>query len=1257
VGVRTIAISVDNDPDRIQTREQLGAALNTWRLRNGLTIRELARAADLPTATVGGYLTGRHLPGPSQRAQFAGLFEACGLSDPDELSRWQEALDRVRASTDGRQNRRGPDGAPYPGLRPFGPEDTSLFFGRDVFLAETLARLAALRDSDPGGPRLLFVVGASGSGKSSLLRAGVQPAVSDGALAGGGLDWSVGFMVPGAEPVAALKQVLATTEEPRLLIVDQFEELYTLANDTQATEFVAALADLGPRTLVAAGMRADFFPHAAADPLLVTALQDWQMVVPPLSEAELRAAIVDPAETRRVPVDEALVEVVLAEIAPSNRNALPLLAHALLAAWGHRTRGRLTLQHYRDAGGLGGAVQQSAEQAYGQLQPEQQDLARRLFLRLVTIDDEHVATKRRITPAELPDGDDTVRPVIERFVASRLITIDERRIEISHDALLTAWPRLTGWIAADRAGLLLHRRLTAAANTWRADGADDHLLLRGNLLSDVTEWALEPDHQAAMNTLEAEFLRHSVDAREADQRAARKRLSALRRYVAALLALFLISAGSAGYAFRASIVAAAQRKAANHARDDALSRQVAIESARTRDIDPALAEQLALAAYRISPTVDARSALLDAASGGVVNRVVGPSGPTMLRINPAGTVMAVSDAATGAVALRRYSADRPGEPLGTVPAADPGKLVFALAFNPDGDVLAVGGEAGRVRLYDVHDPAHPALLASPPGDFADAVETLAFSPDGTRLVAGGAKPALRAWSSVDGWRTGGPFTVAGASGTIQALAYSPDGRTLVAAGTTGAAQLWNADRLGDQPTDIPLGAATLNTIAWSPDGRTLVTGAKDGSVVIIDAADRTVRKTLDTGFTSWVNAAAYDAGGDLLAVGGSNNSVALFDARTYTRLRTIANAAQVTSLAYAPDGVLLHVASADGVIRSFPARSRAADAGPGPLFAIVTDRAGDRTAVASTGAGGHVVLLTATGASAVAVPSWFGASAGTVAISPDGRRVVTGNRAGTLLLTGDGAAARLSGATALAESVQFSPDGRLVAAASDDGYVHLWDVSEPAAPRTLPALSLSGEATAVAFSPDGRYLAAAGVDHKVHLWDIRDPRAAQALPSLGGFGNYAWSVAFSPDSRTLVAGGADDTVRRWDVTDARHSRSLGAPLTGPTHYVSGVAFSPDGHTLAASGGDGSVWTWRLTAGLPPATSTTLHAANPGGMTYAIVYSPDGRTLSAAGTSGVTMWSTDERAVAAAVCATGGDGLTASEWSQYVQGGPRLATCP
>ena len=1273
------------DPASITTREELGADLTELRLRAGLTVRQLATGAHLPSATVGGWVTARHLPGPGQREQFRAMLEACRVP-AGEHQGWFDAVARVRRSSDGRATRQsGEAQAPYRGLEPFQPEDAQLFFGRAEFTTQVLVRLARLgqRPPDPRTPRMLFVVGASGSGKSSVLRAGVYPAVADGALLDPeGRAWQARIITPGTNPLDALRDALRAVPEPRLVVIDQFEELFTLTADEEVrAAFVAELTAAGEGTVFVAGMRADFFSAAARDPALVPALQDWQLVVPPLSAAELREVVVGPARARRIAVEPALVEMVIADAFPQGpgalrQNALPLLSHALLAAWQHRRRGPLSLDDYRGTGGIAGAVQKSAEDAFGELDPAGQDVCRRLFLRLIAVDDDLHTTRRRVDRAELDDlADLDVVHVIERFVARRLITVDDQSVEISHEALLSAWPRLAEWIAADHESLRVHRRLTGAANTWQAADFDDQLLLRGSQLATVDEWAADADHAADLNRLERDFVQSSVAARDLRVRADKRRTAQLRAIVAALAVLLVIAIGTTVFAVHASRVADRQRTAANTERDRALSREVAIESQRAAGTDLALAAQLGVTAVRISSTVDARSALLDSVAGGVVSRVVGRSGPTTLARNHAGSVLAISDAATGGVVLHRLDDGRPGPVLATIAPLAGVTQVFAMAFDPSGDQLAVGGAGGAVRLVDVSDPTHPVVEPSLPGRLGKGVEGLAFSASGTELFGAGAAPGLLRWDVADPHR---PRALPAPAGTprhrvVQSITVSPDGTELLAGTGRGAVLSWRTADLAAAPTTLQQGTSAIDFVQYSPDGTHLVLGSKDAHVTLFTVlhGDLKSPRPLKTDFTSWANAASFSPDGAQLALGSADGKVDLVDTDDWIVSRSITNSSQVTALTYDPTGSLLAAASADGTVRVLPVHGAVMSDLGGPVFGISLSGSGTRIAASSTSSSGEVSIWSIdehhiprfAHLGTLDLPASFGTPDGTVALSRDDRLIAAGNADGGVLLdtvAPDGVTAPrpvlLDSGTTTIESIAFDRAGTVLATGADDGQVRLWDVRDPAHPRELPPLATGGEVANVAFSPDGRFVAGASVDHKVHLWSV-STSGARPVAELGGFANYAWSVAFSPDSKTLAGGGADNSIHLWDIHDPSHPRPLGHPFTGPTHYVFSLAFSPDGKTLAAAGGDGSVWTWSIANPAHPVVDTTLRAADPGGGTYTAAFTPDGRYLAAAGTSGsVTFWNTSVAAAIRTVCKLRGTPITRGEWRTNVPGVPYRDPC-
>jgi WD40 repeat protein len=245
----------------------------------------------------------------------------------------------------------------------------------------------------------------------------------------------------------------------------------------------------------------------------------------------------------------------------------------------------------------------------------------------------------------------------------------------------------------------------------------------------------------------------------------------------------------------------------------------------------------------------------------------------------------------------------------------------------------------------------------------------------------------------------------------------------------------------------------------------------------------------------------------------------------------------------------------------------------------------------------------------------------------------------------------LTGAHPAIEQVNFSPNGRLMSVGDDAGQVHLYDISDPAAPRLLSVIDRSGASQnvlGVSYSPNGRLLAIGCADHKVWLWDISDPRDPRRLAVLGGFHSSVYTTFISPDGRTLIAGGSDDTIRLWDITSPAHARPLGGPLTGPTSNVYQVGISPDGHTLAGATTGGQVWLWSIADRPHPTLIGTLQAAQ--GVLYDLTFSPDDQTLVVgSSTQTMTFWHYHPRQVINRICNLAGSPITRAEWAQYIPG--------
>ena len=1120
---------------------------------------------------------------------------------------------------------------PYQGLAAFRPEEAERFFGREQLTAELIAR-AGEQLARPG---LLMVLGPSGSGKSSLLRAGLLPAVAAGALpARESWAWPRDLMTPGRRPlmelatriaslagvpagaleadlridpariISAIRQALLTNArrranvphltpaadlvlvdldigqqaeepdtssltaergaaaEPRLvLIVDQFEEVFTQCPDEQERRtFIKALcaaagmaapgiATGGPvrghvdareaPAIVVIGIRADFYARSSAYPELVPHLQDHQVLVGPLDEAGLREAIEKPAATAGLVADAALVEVLLADLGlhahgdatpPSTAGdslagagitgwdsyaagRLALLSYALQQTWRNREGRRLTVAGYRAAGGIDGAVAQAADNLYDRLDPAGQDTVQRVLLRLVTLGEGTPDTRRQVDLAELTNSEDSpeaalTSAVLADLIDARLVTAHADTVEITHETLLTAWPRLRRWLTEDRVGIRIHRDLTDAARDWHHEGRDSSRLLRGTRLAVARDWAAH--HGQDLNAEERAFLAAS----QHDQvRTTRRRRAA----VAALAALTVLSLTAAGMAIW-------QSGDALKARNLAIANQVGAEAGQLTATDQSLAAQLNLVANQMNPTLDNKTRLLDTTTTPLGQPLTGPAGN-----------------------------------------------VDSVAFSPDGRTLAAASWDSKVWLWNMTDPAHPARLGQPLTGPEYLVSSVAFSPDGRTLAAASWDSKVWLWNMTDPAhpvRLGQPLTGPANSVNVNSVAFSPDGRTL-AAGTDdgvtasgeGKVWLWNMTdpahpvRLG-QPLTGPADSVNVNSVAFSPDGRTLAAGTDDDKVWLWNVADPAHPARLGqplTGPADSVGSVTFSPNGRTLAAASNDGAVWLWNVADPAHPARLGqpltgSADSVGSVAFSPDGRTLAAASSDDKVW---------------LWNVADPAHPARLGQPLTGSTGYV---------------------DSVAFSPDGRTIAAGSADHSVRLWKLPSNV-LTGPAHSVSSVAFSPDGRTLAAGTYEDTVWLWNMADPAHPARLgqPLTGPASLVNSVAFSPDGRTLAGASWDGKVWLWNVADPAHPARLGQLlTGRQSFVDSVAFSPDGRTLAAGTYEDTVWLWNMTDPAHPARLGQPLTGPASFVNSVAFSPDGRTLAAGTYEDTVWLWNMTDPAHPA---------------------------------------------------------------------------
>jgi WD40 repeat protein len=1191
----------------------------------------------------------------------------------------------------------GDDVCPYQGLAPFEAERTELFFGRARTTRGLLERLGPRLE---GGGSILLVSGASGVGKSSLFRAGLLPALAKGLLpVTGSRHWPRLLITPTSRPLRALaeswteayggrvetvherlrddpQQAVSGSAGRFVLVVDQFEELFTLVTDEQERQaFVRALDAMArkpPGAAVIIGLRADYWDRCAAYPQFAVAIQDGQVIVEPMTEPDLRLAITGPAAAAGLEIEPGLVETVLDELrverAAGDRyeaGALPLLSQALRNTWDKRENGRLTIRGYEESGRVRDSVRRTADEVLHRLPAEDRKTAFKLFRRMTLITAGGRVARRRATLAEIHAAASArsaerrarVDALLSAFADQRLLTLYEDTVEIAHDALLTAWPTLRQWLEPDLAAQAVYDRLIEDAGQWAEHHRDPAFLYRGARLLSVQDtrprWDRDPDSFPPPGPTVEGFVAAST---RAARRAARRR-GLVMAGLAVLSVLALIAAGAA-------IDAASD---ADHQRGLAVSRQLAAQSEVVGD--PVLSALLAVAAWRIAPTAEAHHRMLAAAVSTGHGVLIGHRQPVgALTFSPDGSIIAtgsrdgtvrlwdaaarrqlgapivpprhecvtsggvkvafspdgrvLASACLGTVRFWDVSTRQQlGAPLGARPGD--GDLVSAIAYGPDGMTLAIGSLRGTVRLWDVaaRRPRGNAMGRPGGSDGQNAVNAVVFGPDGKRLATAGADDTARLWNTATYRQIGAPFT--GHTDDVRDVAFSPDGTALATASTDGTARLWDlaTHRQSGAALKEPAGKAGFYGIAFSPDGTRIATAGGDGSTRLWDVASRRQAGAALAHNRFMVRRVAFSPDGRLLAVGGEDGAVRLWDPVTHQQTGGAIPALSVIALS--PDGRTL---AAGGPSRDDPATR---------LWDVATQRPVGRPLEPTDGP-----------------PPGDGAFVHDIRFDPDGRTLMTAGPDGVRMW--DAAGRRQIGSPVYAErgtgAVQLSPDGRFLAV-QHAGSILFWEV---AGRREIgPRIRIPGHTeviSAMAISPDGATLATAGYERRVRVFDVATRRQIGApLPvATNGFFD---DLAFSPDGSTLAVTAEDPTVRLWDLAGRR---PVGAALTGHTSGITAIAFSPDGKALVTGSADDTVRLWDLQTHRQIGTPLTGHTRAVTGISY----SRDGATVATVSDDGTArLWSvalpTDP---VAAACTKAGRSLTRAEWERYAPQEKFRRTC-
>jgi WD40 repeat protein/serine/threonine protein kinase/DNA-binding SARP family transcriptional activator len=1192
---------------------------------------------------------------------------------------------------------------PYLGLRPFQEADAANFFGRDA-LIHTLVKW--LQDS-----RFLAIIGPSGGGKSSVVRAGLIPALRNGALPGS-QNWFITQMTPGDQPLEeleaallrvavnpppsllaqlqadtrgllrAVKRALPVDDSQLLLVIDQFEELFAQTDDEAMRalfldSLTTAVSDPGSRLRLVITLRADFYDRPLQYGDFGRLLRTHQETVLPLSAEELAAAITKPAESVGLAMESGLAAAMISDL-HRQPGALPLLQYTLRELVEQRRSRTLTRADYADMGGIAGALSRRAEALFADLDETGQDAARQLFLRLVALGDNEALTRRRTTYAELLEltpARDTATNVIEQYGRYSLLTFDHDHatraptVEMAHEALLQAWPRLHQWLDEGRADLHQQRLLANATAEWQLAERDAGFLLRGTRLDQFADWAGRT--HLAIASAERAFLEASLAARRKRQAAEaarqaheaaleRRSRQRLRVLVGVLLVATAVAVGLTIYAFIQNRIAQAEAR-------QATARELAAAAVSNLDVDPersvllamhAISETLAAGEKAVPEAIDAlhQSIVLlrgwytlpgtgsPACSGEIwcSDVAYSPDGALLVTTGLDGSA-AVWDAETGAPLLTLTGHDGP---------------VIGVAFHPQGSHVATAGADGTAAIWPVAEllAAGETTSATPTVTFnghEGNVVDVAFSADGALLATASRDDTARVWDTATGETI---LTLTGHENSVRDAVFTADGDFLVTGSSDATMRIWDLTT-GETVAVLTGHERNVYDVALSPEEALLASASSDSTVklwnlswdgeTVVTGEPTTIVAGDHGGFVYGV---AFDGDGRWLATGGSDAKVRVWDVMSGEQQLVLAgHGGPITNLAFSPDGRTLASGSFDDTVRAWDVtpeggREWLTLAGHHALSFDVSYSADGRL-LATAGFDGTAIIWDAATGERLQTLMTSPAPVAAAVFRSDGQQLATASFDGTAVLWDATSGERLltlESHQGPVPDVAIHPDGSLLATGGKDGTVRLWDAAtgEEVHVFTEP----EADVERVAFSPNGRWLASTGLDGKTRIFDVA---GREQVSVLVGHEGWVLGMAFSADGDRLVTTGDDRQVLVWDVSDVADPHLL-LTLSGHQGDVWGAAFSPDGSTLATISFDGFVKLWDVSPSRTELANRELLSLGYENDGREVEFSPDGRFLAATSGSGLAriyITNTNELMLLAQTRLT--RGFTTAECQQYL----------
>lgn len=1107
--------------------------------------------------------------------------------------------------------------SPYKGLKKFEPEDTDRFFGRDQFIGGLV--------NDLEQTNFILLLGASGSGKSSVVRAGLIPWLQQkwgkhffslmftpdrdpfeslyGSLLSRGCSQAQAQMAK-AGKADTLSQVVKKLKPPDsfwLIFIDQFEELFTVSEQDRRDRFIESLIKLSQTSStsikIVATMRADFLDRLSPYPRLVKVTDRHRPLIAEMQADELRLAIEQPAAYHGVVFETGLVEEIIKAV-QGQAGCLPLLQYTLDLLWESEAKSEsirdrtLNISSYRQLGGVRGALQQRVNLIYEELSKPEQLAAQRIFLKLVDIggDVESIAewksVRRRALRSEFKDEQE--QTVLTQLINQNLLVSDAiaqvtgvasvSTVEIAHEILLTSWSKLNEWIQDNHQSIALRNRLNDDVAIWQAKKSDDELWT-GSKLEQVLELSKNPTFNQALggfNTDAIAFIKTSEGKRD---RQRRRTIIGLSVFSASALALAAFS----GIQFQRAEVG--QIKALQEAAD-------ARFAVNRHNLDGLLVS-------------------LDAAKR--FQSLVWGNNDSQQQAKILATLAENLYWTREQNRLEGHQA-----------------VVSSVRFSPDRQLIATASYDNTVKIWQMDG----TLLTTLEGH-TQPVMSVSFSPDSQTIATASQDGTVRLWN-----RTGSFIReIKAHSQFVLSVQFSPDGKVIATSSSDQTAKLW---RIDGQPLGILKGHnGWVMQVVFSPDGKQIATVA--GKTIKLWKQNGTFLKTL-TGHQNSIMKMDFSEDGQFLATASLDKTVKLWS-RDGQFIRTIAHPEEVWSLSISPDGQTIATGSSKGMIRLWTKDGRQIDQWGGhegqipsiafspdgqtlatasnevvtKLWRIHRDKlttlighdaatgakfSPDGQQIASIGKDGLLKLWDKSGKLLSTQKSHQG-TIYSVTFSPNGQMLATSGDDNTVKLWQNSSVWKtLRGHQGVVQSVRFSPDGKILATGSDDSTVKLWTL-DGIEPKTFKGHI--GRVLSVVFSPDGQLIASASDDKTVKLWNLDGIE----LNSLKGHTGSVWNVTFSNDRQTIATASQDKTVKLWDLNGTNL-----LTLSGHTTVVNYVSFSPDGQTIATASNDRTIKLWKRDGTL--ITTLKGHSSD----VNSVEFSPDGQWLVSTGGDGdgsVLLW--------------------------------------